>query len=79
MCRLLHTLRFGTVTSKRVAGEWAIAELDPDWSNLVRRALADRPDPWKRVHQPADSDDAARTLAFVRYAVASGPNVPRPG
>jgi len=69
-CRGLHTLRFGVVGSKRVAGEWALTAVSPEWRSLVRNALDDRPDPWKRVHEDADPDDAARTLAFVDYAVA---------
>ncbi len=69
-CRMLQTLESGRVTSKREAGEWALRALDPEWAPLIQRALDDRPDPWGRVHQPADPADAARTLAFVDYALA---------
>ncbi len=68
LCRMLHTLDSGTVMSKRAAGEWALDALDAEWADLIRRALADRPDPWLRVYQPADPEAAARTLAFVDYA-----------
>lgn len=68
-CRLLHTLSSGRVASKREAGEWAIGALDPEWSSLIQRALDDRPDPWGRVHQPAEPEAIERTLAFVDYAM----------
>ena len=68
-CRLLHTLESGTVVSKREAGLWAMDALDPEWASLIRAALADRPDPWGRVHRQADPGDIARTLAFADYAV----------
>lgn len=67
-CRILHTLAEGRVDSKRVAGEWAAASLDPEWSPLIRRALDDRPDPWRRVHRPARRDDIDRTFEFAGYA-----------
>jgi hypothetical protein len=68
-CRALHTFSTGRVVSKRVAGEWALSTLDPKWAGLVQRALDDRPDPWLRVHQPADPDAVDRTLAFIDYAL----------
>jgi predicted nucleotidyltransferase len=66
-CRLLATLARGEVVSKRAAGEWALKTLDPEWHDLIARALADRPDPWCRVHRSADPELAERTLAFVAY------------
>lgn len=70
LCRLLHTLTFDRVTSKRLAGEWALAELDRRWQALIRRAIDDRPDPWARVHQAALRADVAETLAFAEYTLA---------
>jgi predicted nucleotidyltransferase len=70
-CRLLHTLAEGLVTSKREAAEWALARLDPEWSGLIRAALADRPDPWRRVREPAAADAVERTLAFARFVSRS--------
>ena len=69
-CRMLHTLDSGRLASKQQAGEWALATLAGEWRSLIRRAIDDRPDPWARVHQPADPEDAQRTLAFVDYAFA---------
>jgi hypothetical protein len=68
-CRLLYTLRSGTVTSKGAAAEWALGALDTQWASLVQRALDDRPDPWLRVHEPADPEAIDRTLAFIDYAL----------
>lgn len=68
-CRILHTVERGTVTSKRAAGEWALVALDASWGDLIQRALDDRPDPWTRVHQPADAAMIERTLAFIDYAL----------
>lgn len=69
-CRLLHTLNAGIISSKREAGEWAFGALDGEWASLIQQALDDRPDPWARVHQPADPDVAARTLEFADYAAS---------
>jgi predicted nucleotidyltransferase len=69
ICRMLHTLEFGRVGSKREAGESAISAL-PQWSDLVRAALDDRPDPWRKVREPADPGLMARTYAFLDYALS---------
>jgi hypothetical protein len=66
--RILHTLAVGEVSSKRSAGEWALGMLDPEWSPLIRWALDDRPDPWTKVHEPADPALLRRTLEFADYA-----------
>lgn len=68
-CRMLHTLSVGRVASKREAGEWALGALDPEWTSLIQRAMADRPDPWLRVHEPADRQAVGRTLTFIDYAL----------
>jgi Aminoglycoside adenylyltransferase, C-terminal domain/Nucleotidyltransferase domain len=67
-CRILHTLATGTVASKRVAGEWALGELDAEWRSLILWALDDRPDPWTKVREPADPATFRRTQAFIGYA-----------
>lgn len=66
--RILHTLVIGEVSSKRVAGEWALRTLDPEWAPLIRWALEDRPDPWTKVHEPADPALLRRTWQFIDYA-----------
>ena len=67
-CRMLYTIATGVVGSKRVAGEWALDALDPEWRALIQQALDDRPDPWARVYQEATAENAERTFAFIRYA-----------
>ncbi len=67
-CRMLHTANKGMVASKRESAEWALGALAAEWADLIERALADRPDPWLRVHQPAARDDVDRTLSLISYA-----------
>jgi predicted nucleotidyltransferase len=67
-CRLLFTLANGRVATKREAADWALETLDPQWAPLVRQALADRADPWQRVHSPARPGLAARTLELAAWA-----------
>jgi hypothetical protein len=66
--RILHTLAVGEVSSKRSAGEWALDTLDVESSSLIRWALDDRPDPWTKVHEPADPARLRRTLQFADHA-----------
>jgi hypothetical protein len=67
-CPILHTLATGVVGSKRVAGEWSLGALDPEWAPLIRWALDDRPDPWAKVHEHADAERVSRTRDFAAYA-----------
>ena len=67
-CRILHTLTSGEVTSKRVAGEWTLRELDLQWAPLIRWALDDRPDPWAKVHETAEPALVRETLRFIEFA-----------
>lgn len=69
-CRTLQTLDAGRVTSKLEAGKWALRTLDPEWSDLIQRALDDRPNPWGRAHQSSDPATVERTWAFIDYVVA---------
>ncbi|HYZ76348.1 MAG TPA: aminoglycoside adenylyltransferase domain-containing protein [Gaiellaceae bacterium] len=66
-CRMLHTLESGRVTSKPEAGEWALRILPTEWRSLIRRALDDRPEQWRQVHEQADPQAVERTLAFADY------------
>jgi len=66
--RILQTLAIGEIRSKRAAGEWALHALDPEWAPLIRWALDDRPDPWTKVREPADSGLLRRARQFVDYA-----------
>jgi hypothetical protein len=68
-CRMLDSLHTGEVRSKRAGAEWAKANLDPAWAGLIDRAWATRPYPEISVRQPADPQDLAATLNFVRYCI----------
>ena len=70
LCRTLHTLEIGRVTSKPAALVWALGTLDVEWSDLIQGALDDRPDPWVRVHLPARPGTAVCTRSFIEYAQA---------
>lgn len=72
LCRILNTLEKGGIASKHDAAEWARTTLDPRWRPLIERALADRPDPWQRVHRQADDPLVDDTLAFAEYALERG-------
>lgn len=69
-CRMLHTLATGTVVSKPAAATWAQARLDPRWTGLIERAVADRPNPSGRARTPADPGDVPETLEFMRHVIA---------
>jgi hypothetical protein len=68
-CRMLCGLYEGSVVSKRTGAQWAKKNLDPSWSDLIDRAWAGRPNPAQSVREPADPQDFARTLEFVRYVI----------
>jgi hypothetical protein len=68
-CRLLHTLATGTCASKPAAAAWAQQHVDRRWRDLIRRAVDDRSDPSLRYRTPADPDEVAQTLEFIRYAI----------
>ncbi len=61
MCRVLYTLRHGTVVSKPVAAQWAKATLDRRWPAIIERALAWRPG--------AEANHLNDVLDLIRYTV----------
>ena len=67
--RMLHDLKMGRAGSKREGAEWAKANLNPSWSNLIDAAWATRPKPEIQVRQPADPVAYARTLKFLEYVI----------
>jgi hypothetical protein len=67
LCRILHTLESGRVTSKRAALLWAAEHLDPGWSALIRQAMDDRVLGFD-AEQPPRPGSVERTLAFAEYA-----------
>ena len=67
--RMLHDLQTGKPGSKRSGADWAKANLDPQWADLIDRAWSGRPDPARSVRRPADPLELQRTLAFLRYVM----------
>ncbi len=63
MCRMLYTIRHGTIVSKPVAARWAEEALNRRWTPLIRVALA-----WSREVPP----DLNETLAYIRYTCEYG-------
>jgi predicted nucleotidyltransferase len=67
LCRMLQTIAEGRVTTKVEAGEWALRNLDAEWTPLVQGALDDRPDPWTKVREPADPATLEQTFMLFEY------------
>ena len=66
LCRILRTIGHGDVLSKRGACDWALGALDERWQPLILQAVADRPEPWRKVHERADPALARETRAFAQ-------------
>lgn len=64
LCKCLHRVETGTVVRTRDAAEWAIGKLDPESQDLVRAALAERPDVLSRWSGAASRQAVHETLAF---------------
>jgi predicted nucleotidyltransferase len=77
LCRILLTMDEGRVPLKREALEWGAATVPSRWRSLIERAIADRPDPWGRVHEAASDDLVEETLAFVRWTADAAEMTPR--
>ncbi len=67
LCRMLFTVRHGTVASKRRALLWAAEELDPRWHDLVRRAERERVRGWDPADRP-ELELVEQTHRFADYA-----------
>lgn len=68
-CRMLHDLHTGYAGSKREGAEWAKSALDPSWSELIDGSWDGRPNPARKVQQPADLQDFENTLKLVEYVM----------
>jgi hypothetical protein len=67
--RMLHDLHTGRPGSKRSGADWAGENLDPTWIPLLESTWEGRPHPEVKVRTPADPEEFARTLSFVRYVM----------
>lgn len=70
-CRMLHTLRTGTVQSKKAGAEWAKEFLEPKWISLIERAWIEREGVrfGVKIRQRADSSLLLETLEFIKCAI----------
>ncbi len=68
-CRMLHTLHTGRIESKLSAAQWAKNALDNRWTDLIKRAWEERPNPNIKVQQIAERNEISSTLDFIRYAL----------
>lgn len=66
-CRLLYTAENAQVVGKADAARWAKGVVPNEWHDLIDHAIADRPDPWVRVHRLADPARAERTWEFIQF------------
>ncbi|MEO9323712.1 nucleotidyltransferase domain-containing protein [Nocardioides sp. C4-1] len=64
-CRVLHTAVHADVVGGAAAARSALAVLDPRHRAVVERAVAARPHPHRRRHEPADPGLAVPTRALV--------------
>jgi predicted nucleotidyltransferase len=70
--RMLHDLHKGYPGTKQEGAEWAKRNLDPAWSPLIDRAWNGRPDPARKVKEPADPEEYRMTLKFLEYVMGEG-------
>jgi predicted nucleotidyltransferase len=71
LCRILYTLEFGDIVSKRKAARWIKETQGGKWSALIDQA-------WIGRHNPqllASTDDINQTLDLIRYALDKEPSV----
>jgi predicted nucleotidyltransferase len=66
LCRILYTLEYGGVTSKRAAAEWAREALGAEWLPLLESAWIGRQHP----DQPATVVEVDGTLRLIRLGLA---------
>jgi predicted nucleotidyltransferase len=60
MCRVLHALEYGTVTSKPKAVRWALEKLSDPWAPLIDQAVA-------ASEQRSEDDFLEETLRLIRF------------
>ena len=68
LCRILYTLQFGDIVSKRTAAGWAKAAIGGKWNALIDQAWISRHNP----QLPASRAAINLTLDLIRYALECG-------
>lgn len=62
LCRLLYTLKTGSVASKPSAARWAARTVASRWSGLISRATTDQ-----QTNEEVSEDEVNETLTLVEY------------
>jgi predicted nucleotidyltransferase len=70
-CRMMHTLKSGTIQSKKAGAEWAKQFVEPKWVNIIDQAWAEREGVrfLVKIRQRADQELLNETLEFMKYAI----------
>lgn len=70
-CRIMHTLRTGTIHSKKAGVEWARNSVDPKWIKLIDQAWYDREGVrfGVKISQRADAKLLDETLEFMQHVM----------
>jgi len=68
--RMLHTVQVGEIHSKRDGAEWAKANLDPKWHDLIDKSWLGRHDPSLSSKRPANPKDLKRTVEFIKLCLS---------
>ncbi len=66
-CRMLYTLKHGTVASKPLAARWAQETLGPRWPALIAWAATARHGPYTE-----ELDNLSESLDFIRFVIERG-------
>lgn len=69
ICRMLYTFTTGAVTSKQVAGRWALATMGGRWMPLIERALSWLKDLQGTQDQENSEVDVRETLDLIRFTL----------
>jgi len=74
LCRILYTLKFGSVVLKPTASQWAKETLEEKWLPLIVRAWIGR----QNGYLALEPEDVQGTLDFIRYSIAYSQQFNRP-
>ena len=71
ICRMLHSIKTGTIQSKLAGATWAKEALDPRWRDLIDQAWQERKGVrfCVKIHQPAKRELLQRTAEFIEYGI----------
>jgi len=68
LCRILHTLRHGTIVTKPFAAKWAKENLNQQWNSLIEHAWIGRQNP----SIPASPEDIRETQKLIKFTLNLG-------